>query len=57
MDPDKFKTVAINIVSYKMLKELAEKRFELPVSLSKTTEFLIKKSHDKYIKNNGKSAR
>jgi len=57
MDSDKFKSVAINIASYKMLRELADKKFELPISLSKTTEFLIKKSHDEYKKENGKSAR
>jgi len=50
-----FKSVAINIESWKKLRELADKRFELPISLSKTTEFLIKKSHDEY--KNGKSAR
>ena len=57
MDSEKFKSVAINIDSYKKLRELADKRFELPISLSKTTEFLIKKSHDEYRKENGKSAR
>ena len=56
MDSDKFKSVAINIDSYKKLRELADKRFELPISLSKTTEFLIKKSYDEY-KKDGKSAR
>ena len=55
MDSDKFKSVAINIDSYKKLRELADKRFELPISLSKTTEFLINKSHDEYKKENGKS--
>jgi len=57
MDSEKFKSVAINISSYRMLRELADKKFELPISLSKTTEFLIKKSHDEYKKENGKSAR
>ena len=50
MDSERFKSVAINIASYRMLRELADKRFELPISLSKTTEFLIKKSHDEYKK-------
>lgn len=53
MDSEKFKSVAINIDSYKKLRELADKRFELPISLSKTTEFLINKSHEDY-KENGK---
>jgi hypothetical protein len=51
VDSERFKSVAINIASYRMLRELADKRFELPISLSKTTEFLIKKSHDEYRKN------
>ena len=38
--------MAINIDHYRKLKELSDKRFELPISLSKTTEFLIEKSHD-----------
>ena len=58
MDSDKFKSVAINIASYKMLRELADKKFELPISLSKTTEFLIEKSHDELQKKkDGKSKR
>ena len=56
MDSEKFKSVAINIASWKMLRELADKKFELPISLSKTTEFLIEKSHGEY-KKDGKSAR
>ena len=55
MQSDKFKSIAVNIASWRMLRELADKKFELPISLSKTTEFLIKKSHDEY--KNGKSAR
>ena len=56
MQSDKFKSIAVNIASWRMLRELADKKFELPISLSKTTEFLIKKSHDEY-KKDGKSAR
>ena len=55
MQSDKFKSIAVNIASWRMLRELADKKFELPISLSKTTEFLIKKSHDEY--KNGKSAK
>jgi len=55
VDSSKFKSVAINIESYDMLRTLADKSFELPISLSKTTEFLIKKKHDEYKKENGKS--
>ncbi len=53
MDPDKFKSVAINIDTYKRIEELAAKRFELPISLSKTIEFFIKEAHTNW-KPNGK---
>ncbi len=53
MDPDKFKSVAINIDTYKRIEELAAKRFELPISLSKTIEFFIKEAHQNW-KPNGK---
>ena len=55
MDASKFKSVAINMESYNMLRILADKSFELPISMSKTTEFLIKKKHDEYKKDKGKS--
>jgi len=46
MDPDKFKSVAINIKTYQLLEELSQKRFELPISMSKTVEFYIQKEHE-----------
>ena len=55
MNIDLYKSIALSMPVYKMLRELADKKFELPISLSKTTEFLIKKSHDEYKKENGKS--
>ena len=53
MNPDKFKSVAINIQTYKLLKELSQKKFELPISMSKTVEFFIQRGHKDY-KENGK---
>jgi len=55
MDPDKFKSVAINIDTYKKIEELASKRFELPISLSKTIEFFIKDAHQKWSKGDRQS--
>ena len=46
MDPLKYKSVAINFKTYKMLEELSQKKFELPISMSKTVEFFIQKGHD-----------
>jgi len=53
MNPDKFKSVAINIQTYKLLEELSQKKFELPISMSKTVEFFIQRGHKDY-KDNGK---
>ena len=53
MNPDKFKSVAINIQTYKLLEELSQKKFELPISMSKTVEFFIQRGH-KDFKDNGK---
>ena len=53
MNPDKFKSVAINIQTYKLLEELSQKKFELPISMSKTVEFYIQRGHKDY-KDNGK---
>jgi len=53
MNPDKFKSVAINISTYKLLEELSQKKFELPISMSKTVEFFIQRGHKDY-KDNGK---
>ena len=53
MNPDKFKSVAINISTYRLLEELSQKKFELPISMSKTVEFFIQRGHKEY-KENGK---
>jgi len=53
VNPDKFKSVAINIMTYRLLEELSQKKFELPISMAKTVEFFIQKGHEDY-KANGK---
>ena len=54
MNPDKFKSVAINIKTYHLLEELSQRKFELPISMSKTVEFYIQKAHEDYKGSNGK---
>ena len=54
MNPDKFKSVAINIATYKLLEELSQKKFEMPISMSKTVEFYIQKGHEDF-QSNGKA--
>jgi hypothetical protein len=57
MDPDKFKSIAINIETYKKIEELAAKRFELPISMSKTIEFFIKEAHRDWSKSGNKQSK
>ena len=35
MDPDKFKSVAINIKTYQMLEQLSQKKFEMPTRINR----------------------
>ena len=48
LNPDKFKSVAINIKTYQLLEELSQKRFELPISMSKTVEFYVQRGHEDF---------
>ena len=48
MDADKFKSVAINIKTYRLHEEFAQKKFELPISMAKTVEFFIQKGHEEF---------
>ena len=56
MNPDKFKSVAINIKTYRLLEELSQKKFELPISMSKSVEFLVQKGHEEYKSNANRKA-
>lgn len=56
MDPLKYKSVAINFKTYKMLEELSQKKFELPISMSKTVEFFIQRGHDEFKTNANRKA-
>lgn len=48
MDVTKYKSVAINLKTYKMLETLSTKKFELPISMSKTVEFFITKGFEQF---------
>ena len=52
MDASRYKSVAINMKTYKMLQQLAAKHFEMPISMSKTCEYFITKGFEK--SNDGK---
>tara|TARA_R110002020_G_scaffold2067_1_gene9481 strand:+ start:2667 stop:2849 length:183 start_codon:yes stop_codon:yes gene_type:complete len=41
MDTDKFKSIALNMETYKQLREMSDKKFEMPQSMAKTAAFFI----------------
>lgn len=57
MNVDKFKSVAINMKTYKMLERLSKERFEMPISMSKTVEFAVAKIFEDFEKNGSKKTR
>lgn len=57
MNIDKFKSVAINMKTYKMLEKLSKERFEMPISMSKTVEFAVAKIFEDFEKNGSKKIR
>ena len=59
MDIEKYKSLAISMPVYKMLRELADKNFEMPMSLARTASYYIIKAPKVFKKEdgNGRSAR
>ena len=43
--------------SYRKLREMADKRFEMPQSLAKSASYFIQKAYEKYKANGNKSPR
>ena len=56
MNTDLFKSIALNIDTYKKLREMADKKFEMPQSLAKSASYFILKAYEDW-KANGKSPR
>tara|TARA_E500000318_G_scaffold107180_1_gene116144 strand:- start:1786 stop:1956 length:171 start_codon:yes stop_codon:yes gene_type:complete len=56
MDITKYKSVAINHKTYKMLEKLAGRRFEMPISLSKTVEYFVQKGFEDFEKNENRKS-
>ena len=53
MNPDKFKSVAIKVDTYNKLREMSDNGFPMPVSMSKTTEFLVENAFEAWNKRGG----
>lgn len=54
MDTDKYKSIAISMPVYLKLKDLAQNKFNAPVSMAKIVEMEINKSYVDF-KNNERS--
>jgi len=51
-DTSSFKSVSVSVTTHNQLKSLAEKRFEVPVSIQKVIDFMLEKELKK---KNGKT--
>ena len=41
MDTEKYKSIALNMDTYKKLREMSDTKFEMPQSMAKTASFFI----------------
>ena len=57
MDTDRFKSIALNMDTYKKLRELSDKQFEMPQSLAKTASYYIQQAHKDFVIKNEKKAK
>ena len=48
MDTDKYKSIALSMVTYKKLREMSDKKFEMPQSMAKTASFFIDQAFDNF---------
>ncbi len=48
MNTDKFKSIALNTETYKRLREMSDKCFLMPISMAKTSEFLIERAYNNW---------
>ena len=52
MNTDLFKSIALNMDTYKKLREMADKKFEMPQSLAKSASYFIQTAYEEW-KSNG----
>ena len=53
MNTDLFKSIALSKKTYEKLREMSDKRFEMPQSMAKTASYFILKGYEDY--KNGKA--
>ena len=54
MNSDKFKSICVSIETYNKVREISDTCFAMPVSMAKTTEYLIGKAHKKWVNDGSK---
>jgi hypothetical protein len=57
MDTDKYKSIALNMETYKKLRVLSDDQFEMPQSLAKTASYFIDNAWTAYEDNKSKNAK
>ena len=57
MDTDRFKSIALNMDTYKKLRELSDLQFEMPQSLAKTASYYIQQGHKDFVIANEKKSK
>jgi len=57
VDTEKYKSIALNMDTYKKLRELSDKKFEMPQSMAKTASYFIDEAFISYANNKNKDAK
>ena len=57
MDTDKYKSIALNMETYKKLREMSDKQFEMPQSMAKTASYFIDNAYVAFADNKNKDAK
>ena len=57
MDTDKYKSIALNMETYKKLRVLSDEQFEMPQSLAKTASYFVDKAFVTFTENKSKNAK
>jgi len=57
MNTELFKSIALSKKTYLALREMADKKFEMPQSMAKTASYFILKGYENYKANGNKSPR
>ena len=55
MNTDLFKSIALNMDTYKKLREMADKKFEMPQSLAKSASYFIQKAYEEWNSNGNRN--